>query len=192
MENVFTKPKRYLCTTTYYSCTTPRTTPYYKVVQTYDSVLQSTTAVLLIRRSTTDVRLHTTKYYSRTTHTTKYYSRTTPYSKVLQPYFSVLQSTTAVLQRTTKYYCRTSPYYKVLQPYFNVLQSTTAVLIRTTTYYNVLQSTTAVLLRTTRLICGRGLVCTRGQGPHLYTRTRDSSVHAEWVCCMYHFVLTVV
>ena len=39
---------------------------------------------------------------------------------------------------------------------------------------------------------GRGLVCTRGQGPHLYTRTRDSSVHAEWVCCMYHFVLTVV
>ena len=39
---------------------------------------------------------------------------------------------------------------------------------------------------------GRGLVCTRGQGPHLYTRTRDSSVHAEWVCCMYQFVLTVV
>ena len=39
---------------------------------------------------------------------------------------------------------------------------------------------------------GRGLVCTRGQGPHLYTRTRASSVHAEWVCCMYQFVLIVV
>ena len=39
---------------------------------------------------------------------------------------------------------------------------------------------------------GRGLVCTRGQGPHLYTRTRASSVHAEWVCCMYPCVLTAV
>ena len=37
-----------------------------------------------------------------------------------------------------------------------------------------------------------GLVCTRGQGPHLYTRPRASSVHAEWLCCMYTFVLTAV
>ena len=39
---------------------------------------------------------------------------------------------------------------------------------------------------------GNGLVCTRGQGPHLYTRPRASSVHAEWFCCMYTFVLTAV
>ena len=39
---------------------------------------------------------------------------------------------------------------------------------------------------------GNGLVCTRSQGPHLYTRPRASSVHAEWFCCMYTFVLTAV
>ena len=39
---------------------------------------------------------------------------------------------------------------------------------------------------------GNGLVCTRGQGPYLYTRPRASSVHAEWFCCMYTFVLTAV
>ena len=39
---------------------------------------------------------------------------------------------------------------------------------------------------------GHGLVCTRSQGPHLYTRPRASSVHAEWFCCMYTFVLTAV
>ena len=42
------------------------------------------------------------------------------------------------------------------------------------------------------IIIGNGLVCTRGQGPHLYTRPRASSVHAEWVCCMYQCVLTAV
>ena len=39
---------------------------------------------------------------------------------------------------------------------------------------------------------GNGLVCTRGQGPYLYTRPRASSVHAEWFCCVYTFVLTAV
>ena len=39
---------------------------------------------------------------------------------------------------------------------------------------------------------GNGLVCTRGQGPHLYTRPRASSVHAKWFCCMYTCVLTAV
>ena len=39
---------------------------------------------------------------------------------------------------------------------------------------------------------GNGLVCTRGQGPHLYTRPRASSVHAEWFLWMYTFVLTAV
>ena len=39
---------------------------------------------------------------------------------------------------------------------------------------------------------GNSLVCTRGQGPHQYTRPRASSVHAEWFCCMYTFVLTAV
>ena len=39
---------------------------------------------------------------------------------------------------------------------------------------------------------GSGLVCTRGQGPHLYMRPRAPSVHAEWACCMYQCVLTAV
>ena len=39
---------------------------------------------------------------------------------------------------------------------------------------------------------GNGLVCTRGQGPHVYTRPRALSVHAEWFFCMYTFVLTAV
>ena len=64
-----------LCTTKYYSSTTP----YYKVLIQYYSVLQSTTPVL---QKTTPVLFCTTKYCSSTTPvlvcTTKYYSSTTP------------------------------------------------------------------------------------------------------------------
>ena len=66
------------------------TTPYYKVLLQYYSVLQSTTPVLL----------RTTKYYKVLLRTTKYYS--------------VLQSTTPVLQSITPYYKVLLQYYKVL------------------------------------------------------------------------------
>ena len=56
------------------------TTPYYKVLRQYYSVLQSTTPVLLC----------TAKYYS-------VLQSTTPYYKVLRQHYSVLQSTTPVL-----------------------------------------------------------------------------------------------
>ena len=78
-----------LCTTKNYS----RTTPYYKALVQYCSVLQSTTPELLC--------------------TTKYYSSTAPYYKeVLLQNYSVLQSTTPVLQSTTLY-------YKVLRQYWH-------------------------------------------------------------------------
>ena len=73
-----------LCTTKYYSSTTP----YYTVLLQYYSVLHSATPVLLC--------------------TTKYYSSTTLYYKVLLQYYSVLHSATPVLLCTTKYYSSTS------------------------------------------------------------------------------------
>ena len=63
-----------LCSTKYYSSTTP----YYKVLLQYYSVQQSTTPVL----QSIAVLLCATKYYSCTT----------PYYKVLLQYYSVLQS----------------------------------------------------------------------------------------------------
>ena len=75
------------------------TTPYYKVLLQYYSVLQSTTPVLL----------RTTKYYSVLQSTTPVLQSTTPYYKALLQYYSVLQSTTPVLLRTTKYYSSTTP-----------------------------------------------------------------------------------
>jgi len=93
-----------LCTTKYYSSTTPvlrRTTKHYSSTTRYYKVLLQSTA---------------TKYYSdrndvRTTsiqvllRITKYYSSTSPYTtKALLQYYSVLQSTTPVLLRTTKWY----------------------------------------------------------------------------------------
>ena len=91
-----------------------------------------------------------TKYYSSTTNivqsttpstTNIVQSTTSPYYKVLLQYYSVLQSTTPVLQGTT-------PYYKVLLQYYF---RTTKYYSSTTKYYSVLQSTTPVLLRTTEL-----------------------------------------
>ena len=64
----------------YYSSTTL----YCKVLLQYDSVLQSTTPVLLC--------------------TTKYYSSTTLYYKVLLQYYAVLHSTTTCYSSTTLYY----------------------------------------------------------------------------------------
>ena len=135
------------------------TTPYYKVLLQYYSVLQTYYKVLLQyysllqstalyykvllrpKRRQNDVHpvlLRTTKYYSSTTSYYKvllqyYYSSTTSYYKVLQ-------STTPVLLRTTKYYSNTTPYYKVLcttKYYFDRND------VRTTSiqYYSVLQST---------------------------------------------------
>ena len=86
------------CTTQYYSSTTP----YYKVLLQYYSVL------LTVLHSTTPVLLCTTKYYSSTN--------------------SVLQSATPVLLCTTQIYSSTTLYYKVLLQYYSVLQSTTPVL----------------------------------------------------------------
>ena len=111
-------------TTTYYSSTTL----YYKVLLQYYSVLQSTTPLLLWLQSTTPVLLCTTRYYSSTT----------LYYKVLLQYYSVLHSTV-----TTTYYSSTTLYYKVLLQYYSVLQSTTPLLLW-------LQSTTPVLFCTTR------------------------------------------
>ena len=94
------------------------TTPYYKVLLQYYSVLESTTL-----------------YYKALLRTTKYYSSITLYWKVLlctTKHFSVLQSTTPVLLRTTKYYSSITLYCKVLLQYYS---STTPVLLRATKYY---------------------------------------------------------
>ena len=125
-----------------------RSTPYYKVLLQYYSVLQSTTPVLILYYK---VLL---QYYSVLQSTApvllQYYSSTTLYCKVLLQCYAVLQSTTPVLFCTTKYYSSTTLYYKVELQYF-VLQSTTPVLVCTTKYYSstnsVLQSTTPVLLQ---------------------------------------------
>ena len=109
-------------------------TPYYKVLLQYYSVLHSTNPVILC--------------------TTQCYSSTTLYCKVLLQYYSVLQSTTPVLLRITQCYSSTTLYYKVLLQYYSVLQSTTPVLLQYYTvllqYYSVLQSTTPVLFCTTK------------------------------------------
>ena len=80
--------KQLLCTTKYYSSTTPTllcTSKYYS----------STTPTLL-------------QYYCVLQSITLYY-------KVLLQYYNVLQSTTPVLQRTTLYYKVRLQYYAVLQ-----------------------------------------------------------------------------
>ena len=139
-----------LCTTKYYSNTTPYY-KYYSVLLQYYPVLQSTTPILLRTTNTTPVLPCTTKYYSSTT---LYYSSTTLYYKVLLQYYSVLQillqyypvlqsttqvlvCTTPVLTCTTKYYSSTTLYYKVLLQYYPVLQSTTQVLLCTTKYFMI-------------------------------------------------------
>ena len=91
-----------LCTTKYYSSSTP----YYKVLS---SATLYYTPVLL--------------------RTTKCYSSTTPYYTVLLQYYSVLQSAAPVLLRTIKYYSSTTLYYKVLLQCYSVLQSTRPVLL---------------------------------------------------------------
>ena len=100
-----------------------------QLVQFY-SVLQSTTPVLLgsakYYSSTTPVLLHSTTPVLFCT--TKYYSSSTLHYKVPLQYYSVLQSTTPVLQNT----------------------STSPVLLATTRYYSSTTSTTPVLLRTTK------------------------------------------
>ena len=158
-----------LCTTKYYSSTTPyykvllqshsvfqSTTPvplqYYKVLQSTTPVLVRTTQLYSVLQSTTPVLLRTTKYYSVLQSTTLYYKvllRTTPYYKVLRQYYS----------STTKYYSKTTPYDKVPQNTTSVKLCTTKNYSSTTPYYKVLlqyysttvlQSTTPVLLCTTK------------------------------------------
>ena len=70
------------------------------VLLQYDSVPQSTSAVLL---RTAPVLLRTTMYYSSTT---PYYSSTTLYYKVLLQYYSVLQSTTLQLEEPGAAICQ--------------------------------------------------------------------------------------
>ena len=131
---------RLLCTSKYYSSTTPTLLQYYSVLQT-TPVLQSTTPVLQRTTLYYKVRL---QYYSSTT---PYYNVLLQYCKVLLQYYCVLQSITPVLQRTTPVLLRTTKYYSSTTTYYSVLQSTTPVLLH---YYNVLQSTTPVLLCTTK------------------------------------------
>ena len=112
------------------------TTPYYKVLLQYYSVLQSTMPVLLCSR--------------------KYYASTTKYYSVLQGTTPVLLCTTTILRTTIKvlrqYYSvllldsSTTPSTPVLVQYYSVLQSPTAVLLQ---YYSVLQSTTKYYASTT-------------------------------------------
>ena len=94
----------------------------------YDSVLQSTTPVLLC----------TTKYYSSTTLYYTVLQRTTPVLPCTTKYYYVLQSTTPVLLCTTKYYSSTTLHYTALQRTTPVLLCTKVLL----QYYSdsVLQS----------------------------------------------------
>ena len=106
------------------------TTPYYKVLLQYNSVLQSTTPVPLC----------TTK--------TPVLQNSTP--ELLQ-YNSVLQSTTPGLLCTTKYYASAALYYKVFLQYYKVLRQNYKVLLQVqyySVYNSALQSTTPVLLCT--------------------------------------------
>ena len=127
------------------------------------SVLQSTP-------STTKVLLRTPRYYTVLQHsTTKYHTVLLQYYSVLHsstpvlqsttPYYKVLlctQSTTPVLLRTTKYYSSTTLYYKVLlQCYFTTLYCKVLlryykVLLRTTKYYSSTTLYYQVLLLTLR------------------------------------------
>ena len=178
--------KQLLCTTKYYSSTTP----VLLCTRKYDS-------------SATKYYSNTTLYYKVLVCATKYYSSTTPYCKVVLQYFSVLQSTTPVLQSTTpvllQYYPvlqSTTLYYKVLLQYYSVLQSTTPVLqsptpvllrtakyscttkyySSTTKYYSVLQSTTPVLL------CNviYNLQCAEHQASASHI-TKYCACHAKWL-----------
>ena len=98
--------KQLLCTTKYYSSSTPTllcTSKYYS--------------------RTTPTLLCTSKYYSSTAlccrELLQYYSSTTLYYKVLLQYYKVL------LFCSTKYDSNTTLYYKVRLQYYSVLQSTT-------------------------------------------------------------------
>ena len=163
--------KQLLCTTKYYSSTTPTLLQYYSVLQSTTPVLQSTTPVLQRTTLYYKVRLQYYKvllqYYNVLLCTTTYFS-------VLLQYYSVLQSTSPVLLRTTKYYSSTTVYYKVrlrttkyfssTTTYFSELLRTTKCYSSTTVYYKVLlqyysvlqsttpvlQCSTPVLLRTTK------------------------------------------
>ena len=72
-----------------------------------------------------DVRTTSIQYYSVLQSTTPVLQSTTPYYKVLLQYYSVLQSTTPALLRTTNVLQSTTPYYRVLLQYYSVLQSST-------------------------------------------------------------------
>ena len=80
------------------------TTPYYKVLLQYYSVLQSTTLYYKVLLRTTKYYASTTPYYKVLLRTTKYYSSTTKYYSSTTPHYKVLL-------RTTKYYSSTTPYY---------------------------------------------------------------------------------
>ena len=148
--------KQLLCTSKYYSSTTPTllcTSKYYSsttptLLQYYSVLLCTTTPVLLC---TTKYDSSTTKYDSSTT---KYYSSTTTYYSVLQSTTPVLlcttkhySCTTPVLLRTTKYYSSTTvttKYYSITTTYYS---STTPYYSTTTKYYKVLLPYYKVLLQ---------------------------------------------
>ena len=97
------------------------------------------------------------KYYSvlQSTSTKKYYPSTVPYCSVLPSAAAVLFCTTqycSVLQNTTPVLLCTTKYYSVLLQYYNVLLQ----------YYSVLQNTTPVLLQYYSVLQGtiRTLLCT--------------------------------
>ena len=107
--------KQLLCTTKYYSSTTPTLLQYYSVLQSTTPVLQSTTPVLQ--------------------RTTLYYKVRLQYYKVLLQYYNVLLCTTtyySVLKVRLQYYKVLLQYYNVLlctTKYYSVLQNTTPVLL---------------------------------------------------------------
>ena len=133
------------------------TTPYYRVLLHYYSVLQSTTlyykVLLRPKRRQNDVHpvlLRTTKYYSSTT---PYYKVLLQYYSVLQTYCSVLQSTTPTETTSERRPSSTTPNYKVLLQYCFVLQTTTPYYKVLLQYYSFLQRTILyykVLLRPKR------------------------------------------
>ena len=114
---------------------------YYKVLLCTTKYYSSTTLYYTVLQRTTPVLLCTTKYYSNTILYCKvllqYYSILHSTTTLLQ-YYPVLQSTTSVLLCTANYYSSITLYYKVLLQYYSVLHSTTTYYSNTTLYYKVL------------------------------------------------------
>ena len=112
-----------------------RTTPFYKVLLRYYSVLQSTTLVLLC---TTPLLQSPPVPQNMKVRVQYYLSTTTPYYTVLLcttlylKFFSAAQKVLLRYSLYYRYYSSTIPYYKVLLQYYSAIQSATPVLLRTT------------------------------------------------------------